>query len=148
MMLKLPVDLREFIELLNSHDVHYVIVGGYAVAYHGYPRMTGDIDFFIEVSSENAHKLESAIVAFGFGGLGLTSEDFLQPGIVVQLGYPPNRIDLLTGISGATFAEAWEKRVETEFDGLPMVFIDKSTLIANKAATGRPKDLADLDVLS
>src|SRR5688572_4205479 len=116
-MLKLPKDLREFIELLNSRNVHYLIVGGYAVAYHGYPRATGDIDFFIEVSQENADKLELVLQQFGFGSLGLTAQDFLQPGIVVQLGYPPNRIDLLTAISGATFAEAWEKRVEEQFEG-------------------------------
>ena len=147
-MLKLPKDLREFIELLNSHDVRYVIVGGYAVAYHGHPRSTGDIDFYVEVSDENAQKLEAVLVEFGFGGLGLSCTDFLQPGIVVQLGYPPNRIDLLTAISGVSFAEAWEKRVETQFEGVTMRFVDKSTLLANKAATGRPKDLADLDSLS
>ena len=102
-MLKLPKDLREFIELLNSHEVRYLIVGGYAVAYHGHPRATGDIDFVVEVSEENARKLEAVLLDFGFGGLGLTAADFLQPGIVVQLGYPPNRIDLLTTISGASF---------------------------------------------
>jgi hypothetical protein len=147
-MLKLPPDLREFTELLNSHDVRYLIVGGYAVAYHGYPRMTGDIDFFMEISEENARKIETVLAEFGFGGLGLTAADFLQPGIIVQLGYPPNRIDLVTEISGVSFAEAWDHRVVSEFDGLRMVFIGKAALLANKAASARPKDLGDLASLS
>jgi hypothetical protein len=145
---KLPKDLREFIELLNSHEVRYLIVGGYAVAYHGYPRMTGDIDFFLEVSEENAAKLEAVLSDFGFGGLGLTAQDFLEPGKIIQLGHPPNRIDLLTSISGVSFAEAWEDRVADELDGLPVNFIGRQALLTNKAASGRPKDRADLDSLS
>ena|SRR5437870_8819737 len=117
-MERLPKDLREFIELLNSHDVRYLIVGGYAVAYHGYPRTTGDIDFFLEVSEENAAKMEAVLIDFGFGGLGLTRQDFLKPDQIIQLGYPPNRIDLLTAISGVSFAEAWEARVRDELDSL------------------------------
>jgi hypothetical protein len=146
-MAKLLQDLREFIELLNSHEVRYLIVGGFAVAYHGHPRMTGDIDFFVEVSEENARKLEAVLVDFGFGGLGLSAEDFKAPGKIIQLGYPPNRIDLITSISGATFAEAWESRVTGELDGLPVTFVGKDILMANKAASGRPKDMADLDAL-
>lgn len=147
-MQKLPKDFREFIELLNSHEVRYLIVGGYAVAYHGYPRMTGDIDFFLAVSEENAAKLEAVLNDFGFGGLGLTAQDFLEPGKIIQLGYPPNRIDLLTSISGISFAEAWEDRVTDELDGLPVNFVGRKTLLVNKAASGRPKDQADLDALS
>ena len=147
-MLKLPTDLREFIELLNSHDAHYLIVGGYAVAYHGYPRTTGDIDFFVEVSEANAAKLEAVLIDFGFGSLGLTKQDFLQPGIIIQLGYPPNRIDLITAISGVAFDDAWQKRITDEVDGVRMVFVDRSTLLTNKASSGRPKDLADVDALS
>jgi hypothetical protein len=147
-MLALPKDLKEFIELLNSHDVRYLIVGGYAVAYHGYPRMTGDIDIFVEVSRENAAKLEAVMAAFGFASLGLSSNDFLEPGVIIQLGYPPNRIDLITSLSGVTFGEAWEKRVSDVVDGLTLVFVGKEALMVNKAAAGRPKDLADLDALS
>ena len=144
----LSKDLREFVELLNSHDVRYLIVGGYAVAYHGHPRTTGDIDFFVEVSEENAQKLCAVLDAFGFAALGLTKQDFLEPGTIVQLGYPPNRIDLVNAISGVAFAEAWERRVSHQGDGLTMLFVDKETLLVNKAASGRPKDLADLDALS
>ncbi|MFN3651976.1 MAG: DUF6036 family nucleotidyltransferase [Armatimonadota bacterium] len=147
-MISLPKDLREFIGLLNSNEVRYLIVGGYAVAYHGYPRSTGDIDFLLQVSEENASRVIEALREFGFSSLGLRPADLLQEGIVIQLGYPPNRIDLLTGISGATFDDAWEKRIEDEFDGLTLIFVDLETLRANKAATGRPKDLADLDALS
>src|SRR5579864_6507175 len=125
-MVKLPNDLREFIELLDSHEVRYLVVGGYAVAYHGHPRATGDIDFFVEVTKENARKLETVLLDFGFDGLGLTANDFLEVGIVVQLGYPPNRIDLLTGISGVTFGEAWPRRVVDQVDGVPVLFIDKA----------------------
>ena len=109
--MELQKDLREFIELLNSHDVKYLIVGGFAVAYHGYPRTTGDIDFFIEVSEENARKLTVVLDQFGFAGLGLTEKDFLDPGTIIQLGYPPNRIDLVTSISGVAFASAWSRRL-------------------------------------
>jgi hypothetical protein len=147
-MLRLPKDLSEFIGLLNSHEVRYLIVGGYAVAYHGYPRVTGDIDIFLDNSGENPSRLEAALAAFGFAGLGLTAEDFRKPGIVVHLGYPPNRIDLLTGISGTSFDEAWERRIEDQFAGLRMLFIDRETLLKNKAATGRAKDLADVEALS
>jgi hypothetical protein len=146
--MKLQKDLREFIELLNSHDVRYLIVGGHAVAYHGYPRTTGDIDFFVEVSEANASKLERVLARFGFGSLGLTAKDFLEPGTIVQLGYPPNRIDLVTSISGVAFADAWERRVCDCIEGLPMIFVDRQTLLANKATAGRPKDLADIDALS
>lgn len=147
-MSRIPKDLREFIGLLNSHDVRYLIVGGYAVAYHGYPRMTGDIDVFVEVSTANARKLEAVMAEFGFASLGLSAKDFLEPGTIIQLGNPPNRIDLLTSLSGLTFAGAWEQRVSDVFDSLTMVFVGREALLVNKAAAGRPKDLADLDALS
>jgi hypothetical protein len=145
--MKLPNDLREFIELLNSHDVRYLIVGGYAVAFHGYPRTTGDIDFFVDVSEDNAGKLIAVLEAFGFASLGLTKQDFLEPGTIIQLGHPPNRIDLVTSISGIRFEDAWQHRVSFEVEGVSLLVIDKPTLMANKAASGRPKDLADLDAL-
>jgi hypothetical protein len=125
-----------------------LIVGGYAVAYHGYPRTTGDIDFFIEAFEENASKLQEVLARFGFGSLGLTASDFLEPDTIIQLGYPPNRIDLVTSISGVTFAEAWERRICDRVENLPVIFVDRQTLLANKAASGRPKDMADIDALS
>jgi hypothetical protein len=144
----LPDDFKEFVKLLNAHQVKYLIVGGYAVAFHGHPRMTGDIDFFLECTEENTRKLEKVLADFGFGGLGLTFEDFLRPDTVVQLGYPPLRIDLINSISGVTFAQAWEQRVEMEVEGETLRFIGKEALLTNKAASGRPKDRGDLDAIS
>lgn len=146
--MNLPQDFKEFIELLNLHNVKYLVTGGYAVCYHGYPRMTGDIDFFVERSRENATKLEPVLNAFGFGELGLTANDFLEPDTIVQLGFPPIRINIITSISEVTFDEAWEDRIPDEIDGLPLQLIGKKALIANKKASGRPKDLADRHALS
>ncbi len=142
--MKLPKDFREFIALLNSENVRYVIVGGYAVAFHGYPRFTGDIDFFVEATAENAVRLMRVLARFGFGELGLTERDFTMPDQVVQLGMAPNRIDLVTGISGVSFAEAWDNKVESTLEGLPVNFVSKAVLIRNKTAAGRAKDRADI----
>lgn len=140
----LPKDFREFIELLNSESVEYVVVGGYAVAYHGHPRYTGDIDFFVEASEDNAHRILNALRRFGFASLALTEADFVKRDQVVQLGIPPQRIDLLTGISGVSFSEAWENRVSAALDGVPVYIIGREMLLKNKAAAGRPQDEADL----
>jgi len=106
----LTPDFKEFIELLNSNKVKYMVTGGYAVAYYGYPRHTGDIDFWIENSLENAQKIENTLLQFGFGSLDIDVEDFQKPDYIVQLGFQPNRIDIITGISGVTFSECWEER--------------------------------------
>jgi Nucleotidyl transferase of unknown function (DUF2204) len=145
--MKLNRDLREFIALLNSTGVKYLVVGGHAVAFHGHPRFTGDIDFFVEPSSENARRLVAVLGQFGFGGLGLGVEAFLEQETVVQLGRAPNRIDLLTSIDGVQFQPAWTAKVPGELDGLPVHFIAREHLLANKRASGRPQDLADLDHL-
>ena len=140
-------DLREFVELLNSLGVEYLIVGGHAVAYHGHPRFTGDIDFLVRPSAENADRVVAALDAFGFANLGLTQSDFMRRGSVVQLGRPPNRIDLLTLISGVDFEEAWAASVAGELDGLPVRFIGFDNLLKNKQAAGRDQDLADVKKL-
>ena len=146
-MMNLEADLREFIELLNALKVRYIVVGAFAVAYHGYPRYTGDIDLFIERSSENAQAIVNAIQQFGFGDLGLSTEDFLQEDRVIQLGVAPNRIDLLTFLSGVEFQEAWITRVQGEIAGLSVPVISKELLKKNKAASGRSQDIADLEYL-
>lgn len=143
-MATLQSDLREFIGLLNSHGVEYLIVGGHAVAFHGYPRVTGDIDVFIRPTSENARRVLTVLEAFGFGGLAFELDDFITPGRVVQLGRPPNRIDLLTSISGVEFAAAWAGRVPGELDGQPVNFVGRDELIRNKLASDRDKDRADV----
>lgn len=147
MKTKLPKDLREFVELLNDKGVKYVVVGGYAVAYHGHPRFTGDIDLYVEPVADNAERILAALSAFGFGELELAVRDFTDPDNIVQLGLPPNRIDLLTSISDVTFDQAWADRVSAQLDGVPVAFISKELLLRNKRASGRPKDLADLTEL-
>jgi hypothetical protein len=140
----LQQDLREFIELLNSHGSEYLVVGGHAVAFHGHPRFTGDIDFLVRGSVANAERILRVLRAFGFGELALSPADFIKPGSVVQLGRPPNRIDLLTSISGVTFDDAWAGRVEGRLDGIPVFFLGLQALLENKLASGRPKDIADV----
>lgn len=142
--MKLQQDLREFVALLNSHRVEFMVVGGHAVAFHGHPRFTGDIDFLIRPSAQNATHVLEALRAFGFGDLTLSVDDFVKLGNVIQLGRPPNRIDLLTSISGVDFEDAWTSRVRAELDGLPVCFLGWQSLIENKLASGRPKDLADV----
>lgn len=146
--MKLQKDLREFIGLLNSEGVKYVVVGGYAVAFHGRPRFTGDMDFFVEPSGENSQKMENVVRRFGFAGTGLRAADFQRPDSIIQLGLPPNRIDLLTAIDAVEFQEAWENRIEAEIDGAPVNFISKNLLLKNKAATGRAQDKADIEEMS
>ena len=147
-MLNLPKDFKEFIELLNAHEVRYLIVGGYAVAFHGFPRMTGDIDFFVEATYENAKRLERVLDEFGFGSLGLDDNDFYAADTIIQLGYTPQRIDIMTAVGGLNFDEAWRNRVEAEGDGVIMVYVGKENLLESKAASGRSKDLIDLDALT
>ena len=136
-------DLREFVELLNSRSIDYVIVGAFAVGKHGFPRSTGDIDFLVRVSNENANKLERVFADFGLKSLELRADDFLEFGQTIQVGRPPNRIDVLTSISGVSFEEVWASREPAEIDGIPVSFIAKDLLIRNKRAAGRPKDLID-----
>jgi Nucleotidyl transferase of unknown function (DUF2204) len=145
--MNLEEDLREFVELLNALNVHYIVVGAFAVAYHGRPRFTADLDLFIERSHENAERLVQVLERFGFGSLNLSIDDFLQENQVVQLGVAPNRIDLLTFLSGVNFQDAWATREQGEIEGLTVPFISREMLKRNKAATGRSQDLADLEHL-
>ena len=140
-------DFREFIELLNENEVRYLVVGGYAVAFHGHPRYTKDLDVWIGLSPEKANKILDALIKFGFGSLGLKSEDFLESDQIIQLGYPPNRIDILTTLKDMNFEDCYNTRVEVEIRGLPINFIDIESLKKNKRATGRPQDLADVENL-
>lgn len=145
--MKLQKDLREFIALLNSARAEYVIVGGHAVAFHGHPRFTGDIDFLIRPTLANARKIINALKAFGFGDLILTPEDFVKPDVIVQLGRPPNRIDILTSISGVSFEDAWASRARSMLDGLSVSLLGFDALIKNKTASGRDKDIVDVKKL-
>ncbi len=147
-MIALNRDFRDFIALLEKHAVDYMVVGGYAVALHGFPRYTGDIDFFVAVHPENAASLVRVFADFGFGDLGLTTADFLTDDFVIEIGREPRKIQVLTGIDGVHFEECYSARVVVDIDGLAVKFIAKQDLLRNKAATGRPKDRIDLETLS
>ena len=123
------------------------MVGGHALAFHGRPRFTKDLDVLVEPTPENARLLMEALTDFGFGDVGLTPEDFSQPGKIVQLGVAPNRIDLMTAIDGVSFAEAWESRVAGRFGAQAVCYLGREAFIRNKRAAGRPQDLADIDAL-
>jgi len=140
-------DFREFIELLNAHNIKYLVVGGYAVTVHGYPRYTNDIDIWLWIDKSNAENLIRVLKEFGFGAFDIKIEDFLNPDKVIQLGYPPNRIDLLTSISGVEFEDCYPKRVSMKIAGITIDFIDLENLKKNKKASGRHKDLNDLENL-
>lgn len=140
-------DFREFIQLLNEHDVRYLVIGGYAVAFYGYPHYTRDIDLWIGLDKRNAENLIKSLKDFGFGSLDLKVEDLLKPDQVVQLGYPPNRIDLLTDIKDVDFETCYPLRVEANIEGTTINFIDLESLKKTKLATGRFQDLADLEHL-
>lgn len=140
-------DFRDMLVALKDADVEYLVVGAYAVAAHGYPRATGDLDIWIRADDATAPKAMRALAAFGAPMHEISEADFAKPSIVFQIGVPPGRIDILTGLSGLNFQSAWENRVELRIDDLIFFVVGKSDLIANKRATGRPKDLADLDAL-
>ena len=145
--MRLEQDLREFVELLNSRNVEYIVVGAHALAFHGHPRYTGDLDLLVRPSLENARRVVEVLAAFGFGSFGLSEGDFAEQDRIVQLGYPPNRIDLLTSISGVTFDEAWQTREPSTLDGIPVSFIGRQAFVRNKTASGRLKDAADVEAL-
>jgi hypothetical protein len=140
-------DLREFVALLNSNEVEYLVVGAFAVAYYGYPRYTGDPDLLFRASEQNVQRILRVLTEFGFGGLGIIPEDLLSAGKVIQLGVSPNRIDLLNSISGVSFDDAWADRQAGKLDGITTCFIGRPALFRNKQSTGRSKDLRDADEL-
>ena len=144
----LTQDFKSFIASLNENDVRYLIVGGYAVAFHGHPRYTKDLDIWIDPAVENIDKLLEALSQFGFGSLGLKAEDFEDPDDLIQLGLPPNRIDLFTALKGVAFDACYQAKVDIEIDEITAHVIDLYNLKNNKKATGRPQDIPDLSNLS
>ena len=140
-------DFKEFIQLLNDNNVKYLIVGGYAVGFHGYPRYTKDLDIWLLISDENAENVMNTLKQFGFGSVGLHKTDFLKFDEFVQLGYPPNRIDLITSCDGVVFEECYKNKIEIEINKVKINFIDLENLRKNKKASGRSQDIADLDNL-
>lgn len=143
----LPTDFRDILFIFNEENVEYLLVGGYAVASHGNPRATKDIDLWVRCSVENADRILQALARFGAPMTDLSSDDFMTPGATVQIGVAPHRIDIVTEIDGVHFSDAYPNRMTVEIDGLPVVVIGRADLIRNKKSTGRPQDLADLDSL-
>ena len=146
--MELDKDFNEFVELFLEHNVRFLIVGGYALAAHGLPRATGDLDAWVWRNPENAQNIMRALNAFGFQNLSLTESDFSKEDSIIQLGYPPFRIDILTSIDGVAFDQAWEKKIVVELNGMNVPFIGRDDLITNKKAAGRPQDIADVSRLT
>jgi len=140
-------DFKDLLELFNKHKVDYIVVGGYALGFHGAPRYTGDLDIFVRPDAVNARRIMQALDEFGFGSVGLTAADFEKAGKVVQLGFPPVRVDIITSITGVTWEQARSGRVEGCFGDVMVYFIGRDEFITNKRALGRKKDLADLEAV-
>ena len=140
-------DFKEFFALLNEHEVDFMIVGGYALAFHGAPRFTGDIDVFVKPDKKNAQRILKALEEFGFSSLDLSTDDFQEKNRVVQLGMPPVRIDIITSISGVAWEEADATKEPGNYGEIPVFYIGKVQYVANKRATGRTKDIADIEAL-
>ena len=147
MAIGLPLDFKEFLTLLHTNHVEYLLIGGYAVGYHGYPRATNDLDIWIALNPENAIKMTKVIKDFGFDTSDLSSELFLQKGRIVRMGLPPIRIEVLLEISGVQFNQCYEERIDDVIDDIPVKLINLKHLKTNKRASGRYKDLDDLEHL-
>ena len=145
--MELNRDFYEFFASLIEHDVRFLVIGGYAMAAHGHPRFTKDLDVWVWMEPTNSAAVVAALEAFGFGSLGLSADDFSRPDTVVQLGYPPERIDLLTTPSGVTFEDCWRERLTLTVGGLDIPVLGLRGLIENKLAAGRDQDLLDVAVL-
>jgi len=143
----LPPDFKEFLKLLNKHQVDYLLIGGYAVAYHGYPRATADMDIWIRLDTQNANRIVAALKEFGFKHSSLSTELFLKEGRVIRMGVPPVRIEICTTISGVSFEECYKARITDVLDEVEVSLINLPHLKINKKASGRHKDLADLENL-
>ncbi len=137
----------DFFESFAAHNVRHLVVGGYALAAHGVPRYTSDIDAWVEPTLDNSRRVVAAFEPFGFGSLGLAEDAFASEDVIAQIGRPPARIDVITGPSGVTFGPCYEKRISIEVAGLVLDVIGLDCFKANKAASGRLKDLADLEAL-
>jgi hypothetical protein len=146
-MIRLPNDFKEFLQLLNGHRVEYLLVGGYAVGYHGYPRATVDLDIWVAATPLNARQLVEVFRKFGFEVKELKEDLFLQENKIIRIGEPPLRIEVMTSVSGVDFDACYEQRIVDTIDGIQVNFINLENLKANKLAAGRHKDLNDLENL-
>ncbi len=145
--INLEKDILEFLDLCNKHMIKYLVIGGYAVSIHGYPRSTKDIDVCVEMSDENASNMITVLNDFGFGSLNLGKQDFLKKNFITQLGFPPLRIDILNDLDGVSFEEAWNNKKIVKIEEIPVNFIGYNELIIVKQKAGRPQDIADVEKL-
>jgi len=144
---ELHPDFKDFLKLLNSHQVNYLLVGGYAVGYYGYPRATADMDIWIEISKSNAEKLEKVLREFQMSQEAISKELFLKKDTIIRMGMPPVRLEIITDASGISFSDCYSRKQVMEIDGIPVNFISLQDLKTNKKAAGRYKDLEDLEHL-
>lgn len=145
--MEIQEDFREFFALLNAHKVEFIIVGGYALAFHGAPRYTGDIDVYINPTHTNAKQIVIALKDFGFSSLDLSVEDFQKEDHVIQLGLPPIRIDIITSITGVSWEQADSSKISGKYGDVPVFYISREQYLVNKRAIGRAKDIADIEAL-
>lgn len=145
--MEIQPDFKELLALLNAHNVDYVIVGAYALAFHGAPRFTGDIDIFVKPGPKNAESILAALQEFGFSSLDLDKSDFQQPDKVIQLGVPPVRVDLITSLTAVSWQQAYSGKIEGMYGDVPVYFLGRKEFLANKKALSRKKDLADIEAL-
>jgi len=146
--IRLPPDFKEFLRLLKEYEVRYLLIGGYAVNYHGYIRATGDMDIWVARNTDNAKKIVAVLKAFGFGNNPeITPELFMQENKIIRMGVPPVRLEISTSISGVEFDACYQVRMIDKVDGVEVNLIDLENLMKNKKASGRPKDIADLEKL-
>ncbi|MBI3123562.1 MAG: nucleotidyltransferase [Ignavibacteriales bacterium] len=143
----LTEDFKEFLQLLNAHQVEYIVIGGHAVIFYGYVRFTGDLDVWVGNTEKNAEKMVAVLNEFGFSSLGLTKKDFMEEDAIIQLGYEPDRIDIITSIAGIEFAKSFKRAVKSEYDGEEIFLLSLDDLRTNKKASGRLQDLTDLEKL-
>ena len=141
-------DFREFLRLMKAHDVDFVVLGGYAVAFHGYVRNTQDLDILFRADARGVRGVLAALLDFGFPAGTVTAEEVGRPGNIIRMGIPPVRIELMNSVSGVTFDEVWVGRVAGDYGDVAIAYIGRAELLRNKTASGRPKDLADVDELS
>jgi hypothetical protein len=146
-MIEFPKDFKEFLQLLNSRRIEYLVIGGYAVGYHGYPRATGDMDVWVAITEQNANKMVEALKEFGFDLPELNKELFLKEQKVIRMGVPPMRLEILTSIDGVDFNTCYDNRVIADFGDIKVNFISRRDLLTNKRASGRPQDLVDFEKL-
>lgn len=146
-IIKLEDDFIDFLKICNLHEVQYLVIGGYAVSIHGYPRSTKDLDVCIKISDSNAEKMIKVMKDFGFGSLNLVKEDFMKNNFITQLGHEPIRIDIINEVGGVEFDDAWQNRKMIDYEGTPVCFIGYNELLKVKALSGRPQDIADINKL-